>query len=85
LSHAIILKIRHKTRLNIFGRYKIIINSQEVNLVIQRSHGEIEKKNLIIFSYKNHLYRIIINTKKFIIKALHSNFVQFLSQKLDMV
>jgi hypothetical protein len=37
------------------------------------------------FSFKkNHLGRFIINTKPFIIKDLHSSFVQFLVQHLDM-
>jgi phage gp36-like protein len=84
LSQAITNKIRHKTRLNISARYKIVINSPEVHLGIKRSHAEVKHKNLIIFIYKNHLDRFITNTKQFIIKDVHSNFVQFLVQKLGM-
>jgi hypothetical protein len=60
-----------------------MINSQETHLGITRSHAEVEHKNLF-FSYKNHLVKFIINTKQFIIKDLHSNFVQLLVQKLGM-
>jgi hypothetical protein len=55
-----------------------------VYLGIKRSYPEVENENLFIFSYKNHLGRFIINTKPFIIKDLHSSFVQFLVQHLDM-
>jgi hypothetical protein len=34
---------------------KIVINSPEVYFGIQREHAEVGHKNLIIFSYKNHL------------------------------
>ena len=84
MSYAFTLKIRHKTRLNISGRDKIVINSLEMHLGIKRSHAEVEYKNLIIFSYKNHLDRFSINTKQFIIKDLRSKFVQLLVQKLDL-
>jgi hypothetical protein len=46
-----------------------------MHLGIARSHAEIEHKNLIYFSYKNQFDRFRINTKQFIIKDLHSNFV----------
>jgi hypothetical protein len=52
-----------------------------MHLGITRSHAEVEHTNLIIFSNKNHLDRISINTKQFIMKALH---VQFLVHKLVM-
>jgi hypothetical protein len=55
-------KIRRKIRLNISNKYKIVINSPEMNLGIQISHAEVEHKNLINFSYKKHLSRFIINT-----------------------
>jgi hypothetical protein len=45
---------------------------------------KLRTKNLIIFSYKNHLVRFSINTQQIIIKDLHHNFVQFLVQKLVM-
>jgi hypothetical protein len=61
-----------------------MINLPEVHLGITRSHAEVEHKNLFIFCYKNHLGRFILNTKHFIIKDLHSNFVQLLTQNLDI-
>jgi hypothetical protein len=75
------MKIRHKTRLNISDRYKIMVNPPKMNLGITRSHARVEHKNIFIFCYKNHLDKFIIKTKQFIIKDLHSNFVQFLVQK----
>jgi hypothetical protein len=75
LNYAFTKKIRYKIRLNISDRYKIVINSLDMHLGIARSHAEIEHKNLIYFSYKNQLDRFRINTKQFIIKDLHSNFV----------
>jgi hypothetical protein len=53
-----------------------------VHLDIARSRAEVEHKNLIVFSYKNHLDKFSITTKQFIIKDLQHNFVQFLVQKL---
>jgi hypothetical protein len=85
LSYAITLKIKHISRINIYNKYKIIINSPEVHLDIKRLHEEVEHKNLIIFSYKNHLDRFNINTKQIIIKDLQHNFVQFLVPKLGMI
>jgi hypothetical protein len=75
-------KIRNKTRLNIFNRNKIVINSPEVHLGIKRLHAEVEHKSLFIFGYKTHLDRFNINTKQFIIKDLRHNFLQFSVQKL---
>jgi hypothetical protein len=40
-----------------------MINSPYVYLGIQRSHAEVEHKNLIIFIHKNNLNRFNINTK----------------------
>jgi hypothetical protein len=34
-------KTKHKTRINIFGSYKIMINSPEVYLGIKRSYPEV--------------------------------------------
>jgi hypothetical protein len=78
LCYAITFKTKHISRINISGRYKIMINSLVVHLDIQRQHVEVEHKNLILFSYKNHLDGFSISTKQFIIKDLHSNFVQLL-------
>jgi hypothetical protein len=57
-----------------------VINSPEVHFGIKRQHAEVGHKNLIIFGYKKHLDRFDINTKQFIQKDLHHNFVQFLVQ-----
>jgi hypothetical protein len=66
LDHSITLKIKHVSRINIYDNYKIVVNSPEVNLGITRSHAEVEHRNLIIFSYNNHLDRFSINTNQFI-------------------
>jgi hypothetical protein len=55
-----------------------MINSLEVHLGIERSHAEVEHKNIFLFYYKIHLGRFITNAKQFIIEDLHGNFVQFL-------
>jgi hypothetical protein len=44
----------------------MVINSPEVYFGIKRPHAEVGHKNLIIFSYKNHLDRFCINRKQFI-------------------
>jgi hypothetical protein len=56
----------HIVRLNTSGHSKIVINSPEVQLGITRPHEEVRHKNIIIFSYKNHLDRFFINGKQFI-------------------
>jgi hypothetical protein len=43
-----------------------VVNSPEVSLGIKRPHAEVGHKNIIIFSYKNHLDRFFINGKQFI-------------------
>jgi hypothetical protein len=63
LGYAITFKTKHISRINIFGKYKIVINSPEMSLGIQRSHAEVGHKNVFIFSYKNHLGRSRLNTK----------------------
>jgi hypothetical protein len=68
LSYAITKKNKHITIINISGNYKIVINSSEVHFGIKRQHAEVGHKNLIIFSYKNHLYRFCINRNKIYIK-----------------
>jgi hypothetical protein len=54
---------KYKSRLNISDNYKIVINLPEVYLGIQRPHAEVRHKNIIIFSYKNHLGRFCTNGK----------------------
>jgi hypothetical protein len=77
LSYAFTKEIRHKTILNIFDRYKIMINSPQVHLGITSSHAEVENKNLIIFSSKNHLDRFSLNTEQFIIKIYTATLCNF--------
>jgi hypothetical protein len=47
----------HILRINTSEQSKIVINSPEVQLGITRPHAESGQKNIIIFSYKNHLDR----------------------------
>jgi hypothetical protein len=46
--------------------YKIVINSPEVCFGIKREYEEVGCKNLVIFSYKNHLCRFCRNGKQFL-------------------
>jgi hypothetical protein len=57
---------KHISRINICVNYKIVINSPHVHFGTTRQHAEVGHKNLIIFSYKNHLDRFCINRKQFI-------------------
>jgi hypothetical protein len=66
LSYAITKKNKHISRINIYDNCKIVINSPEVHFSIKRQNAKFGHKNIIIFSYKNHLDRIFINTKQFI-------------------
>jgi hypothetical protein len=66
LSYAFTKKFKHISRINISDNYKIVIKSPEVHFVIRRQHAEVGHKNLIIFSYKNHLDKFFINRKQFI-------------------
>jgi hypothetical protein len=84
LGYAITKEIKHISIINIYDNYKIVINLPEVHFGIERQHAEVGHKNLIIFSYKNHLVRFCINKKQFILNDLQHNFVQFLVQELGM-
>jgi hypothetical protein len=66
LTYAIIKKNKHISRISISNNYKILINSREVYFGITRQNAEVGHKNLISFSYKNHLERFYINIKQFI-------------------
>jgi hypothetical protein len=66
LVYAITKKNKHISRINTYDNYKIVINSQNVHFGIERQHAEVGHKNLIIFSYKNHLDRFCIKRKQFI-------------------
>jgi hypothetical protein len=56
----------HKSRINISGRTKIMINSQDVYFDITRQSAQVELKNINIFSKKNHLCRSGRNGKTFL-------------------
>jgi hypothetical protein len=66
LSYAITRKNKHISRINTSDNYKIAIHSPEVHFGIKRQHAEVGHKNLIIFSYKNHVNGFYINEKQFI-------------------
>jgi hypothetical protein len=50
LTYAITKKIKHISRINISGNYKIVINSPEVCFGIKDSMQKLVAKNIIIFS-----------------------------------
>jgi hypothetical protein len=62
----------HVLRINTYEHSKIVVNSPEVQLGITRPHAEVGHKNVIIFSYKNHLDRFCINGKIIYIKRFTS-------------
>jgi hypothetical protein len=66
LSYVFSKKIKHNSRMNISGNYKIVINSPEVCFKIKRQYAKFGCKNLISFSYKNHLCRSCRNGKTFL-------------------
>jgi hypothetical protein len=66
LTYAITKKNKNISRINISDNYKIVINPPEMYFGIKRQHAEVCHKNLIIFSYKNHLDTFYINGKQFI-------------------
>jgi hypothetical protein len=56
----------HKSRINISGRPKIMINLQDVYYDITRQFAQVELNNINIFSKKNHLCRFCRNGKTFL-------------------
>jgi hypothetical protein len=56
----------HKSGINISGKPKIMINSQDVYFDITRQCAQVELKNINIFSKKNHLCRSGRNGKTFL-------------------
>jgi hypothetical protein len=50
LSYKVSKKIKHNSRINTFGNYKIVIHSPEVCFGIKRQYAKVGCKNLIIFS-----------------------------------
>jgi hypothetical protein len=61
---------KHNSRINISGNYKILINSPKVCFGIKRQYAKVGCKNLISFSYKNHLCRSYRNGKKHFYKKI---------------
>jgi hypothetical protein len=57
---------KHMLRINTSDHSKILINSAEVYLGIKRPHADVGHKNIITFSYKNHLDRFCKKGKQFI-------------------
>jgi hypothetical protein len=74
----------HKWRINISGKPKIMINSQDVHFDITRQCAQVELKNINIFSNKNPLGSFCRNEKNFIKQDLQHNFAQILAQHLVM-
>jgi predicted NUDIX family NTP pyrophosphohydrolase len=66
LINEITKQNKHNSRINISNNYKIVINSPKVYFGIKRQHAEVGHKNVIVFSYKNHLDKFFINIKQFI-------------------
>jgi peroxiredoxin len=56
----------HKSRIIISGKPKIMINSQDVYFGISRQCAQVELKNIITISKKNHLGRFCRKRKQFI-------------------
>jgi hypothetical protein len=53
-------------RINICGKPKIMVNSQDVHFDITRQCAPVELKNINIFNKKNHLGSFCKNGKEFI-------------------
>jgi hypothetical protein len=51
----------HILKINTSDHLQTVINSPEVQLGITRPHAEVGHKNIIVFSYKNHIGRFCIN------------------------
>jgi hypothetical protein len=56
----------HKLRINISGKPKIMINSQDVYFGIKRQCAQVEIKSINIFNKKNSLSSFCRNEKEFI-------------------
>jgi hypothetical protein len=56
----------HKSIIIIYGKPKIIINSQDVYFGITRQCAQVELKNINIFNKINHLGSYCRNGKEFI-------------------
>jgi hypothetical protein len=56
----------HQLRIDIFGKPKIMINSQDVCFDITRQCAQVDPKNMNIFSKKNHQVSFCRKVKQFI-------------------
>jgi hypothetical protein len=56
----------HNLRINISGKSKFMINSQDLYFDISIQCAQVELKNINIFSKKNHLGSYCRNGKQFI-------------------
>jgi hypothetical protein len=56
----------HKSRIIVYLKPKIMINSQDVYFGITRQCAQVELKNINLFSKKNHLCRSARNRKTFL-------------------
>jgi hypothetical protein len=81
LSYVYSNKIKHNSRINISSDYKIVINSPEVCLWITRQYENVGCKNLNMFSYKNHFWRICKMENNFYKKIYIITFCNFLAQE----
>jgi hypothetical protein len=66
LSYVFSKKMKHNSRINISGNYKIVINLPEVCFGHKRQYAKVGYQNLFMFSYKNHLGRFCRNGKQFL-------------------
>jgi hypothetical protein len=55
----------YKSRINISGKLKIMINSPDVHFHITRQGAQVELKNINIFNKKSHLGSFCKNGKQF--------------------
>jgi peroxiredoxin len=60
----------HKSRINIFDKPKIMINSQDAYFNIKRHCAQVEIKNVNIFSKKNH-YADLAEMEKHFYKKIY--------------
>jgi hypothetical protein len=66
LPYCFANEIMHKMRINISGKPKIMINSQDMYFDIITRSAQVELKNINIFSKKNPLGSSCRNGKEFI-------------------
>jgi hypothetical protein len=66
LGYSFTKQIKHISTINTSVKYKMVINSPGVYFCIRRQDAEVGIKNIIIFSYKNHVDKFYINRKQLI-------------------